>query len=101
MRIDVWTDLVCPWCYLGKRRLELVNAAEHRDVDSRQLGLEVFFEGLGPHVGRREDVQARSDRRTERGAERAENGHESQQDCPAAAGNRSRPLGRFVGLVMH
>jgi predicted DsbA family dithiol-disulfide isomerase len=23
MRIDVWTDLVCPWCYLGKRRLEL------------------------------------------------------------------------------
>jgi predicted DsbA family dithiol-disulfide isomerase len=22
MRIDVWSDLVCPWCYLGKRRLE-------------------------------------------------------------------------------
>ncbi len=22
MRIDVWADLVCPWCYLGKRRLE-------------------------------------------------------------------------------
>lgn len=22
MRIEVWADLVCPWCYLGKRRLE-------------------------------------------------------------------------------
>jgi predicted DsbA family dithiol-disulfide isomerase len=23
MRVDVWSDFVCPWCYLGKRRLEL------------------------------------------------------------------------------
>lgn len=23
MRIDVWSDVVCPWCYLGKRRLEV------------------------------------------------------------------------------
>ena len=22
MHIDIWSDLVCPWCYLGKRRLE-------------------------------------------------------------------------------
>jgi predicted DsbA family dithiol-disulfide isomerase len=22
VRIDVWSDLVCPWCYIGKRRLE-------------------------------------------------------------------------------
>ena len=22
MRIDVWADLVCPWCFIGKRRLE-------------------------------------------------------------------------------
>jgi len=22
MRVDVWSDLVCPWCYIGKRRLE-------------------------------------------------------------------------------
>jgi len=22
MHIDVWSDVVCPWCYLGKRRLE-------------------------------------------------------------------------------
>jgi predicted DsbA family dithiol-disulfide isomerase len=23
MRVDVWADFICPWCYLGKRRLEL------------------------------------------------------------------------------
>jgi len=22
MRIDVWSDVVCPWCYVGKRRLD-------------------------------------------------------------------------------
>ncbi len=22
MRIEVWSDVVCPWCYIGKRRLE-------------------------------------------------------------------------------
>jgi predicted DsbA family dithiol-disulfide isomerase len=22
VRVDVWADLVCPWCYLGKRRFE-------------------------------------------------------------------------------
>lgn len=23
LRIDVWSDIACPWCYLGKRRLAL------------------------------------------------------------------------------
>jgi len=23
LRIEVWSDVVCPWCYIGKRRLEL------------------------------------------------------------------------------
>ncbi len=32
MRIDVWSDLVCPWCYIGKRRLEhALRTFEHRD----------------------------------------------------------------------
>lgn len=22
LRVDVWSDLACPWCYLGKRRLD-------------------------------------------------------------------------------
>jgi predicted DsbA family dithiol-disulfide isomerase len=32
MRIDIWSDVVCPWCYLGKRRFErALDSFEHRD----------------------------------------------------------------------
>ena len=32
MRIDIWSDVVCPWCYIGKRRLETALAGfEHAD----------------------------------------------------------------------
>jgi predicted DsbA family dithiol-disulfide isomerase len=27
MRVDIWSDIVCPWCYIGKRRLEHARAA--------------------------------------------------------------------------
>ncbi|MBW3651226.1 MAG: DsbA family protein, partial [Actinobacteria bacterium] len=20
MRVEIWSDVVCPWCYIGKRR---------------------------------------------------------------------------------
>ncbi|MGY1705194.1 DsbA family oxidoreductase [Geodermatophilus sp. SYSU D00697] len=32
MRIEVWSDVVCPWCFIGKRRLETALARfPHRD----------------------------------------------------------------------
>ena len=32
MRIDIWSDIVCPFCYVGKRNLEQALAEfEHRD----------------------------------------------------------------------
>jgi predicted DsbA family dithiol-disulfide isomerase len=32
MRIEIWSDVVCPWCYIGKRRLEQALAEfPHRD----------------------------------------------------------------------
>ncbi|MCX6401643.1 MAG: DsbA family oxidoreductase [Propionibacteriales bacterium] len=32
MRIEIWADVVCPWCYIGKRRLEKAIAGfEHGD----------------------------------------------------------------------
>ena len=33
MQIDIWSDIVCPWCYVGKRRFEQALASfEHRDA---------------------------------------------------------------------
>jgi predicted DsbA family dithiol-disulfide isomerase len=32
MKIEIWSDVACPWCYIGKRRFETALANfEHRD----------------------------------------------------------------------
>ncbi|MHB1835553.1 MAG: DsbA family oxidoreductase [Solirubrobacteraceae bacterium] len=32
MELEIWSDVACPWCYVGKRRLEAALAQfEHRD----------------------------------------------------------------------
>jgi predicted DsbA family dithiol-disulfide isomerase len=33
MRIDIWSDVVCPWCWIGKRRLETALADFPQEVD--------------------------------------------------------------------
>jgi predicted DsbA family dithiol-disulfide isomerase len=47
MRVDIWSDVVCPWCYLGKRRFEgAISAFEHgMDVEIRWRSFE-----LDPHA---------------------------------------------------
>lgn len=33
MKIEIWSDIACPWCYIGKRRFEAALAAfPHRDA---------------------------------------------------------------------
>src|SRR6476661_6583542 len=32
MKIEIWSDVACPWCYVGKRRFEkALESFEHRD----------------------------------------------------------------------
>lgn len=32
MRVEIWSDVVCPWCYVGKRRFEAaLDGFPHRD----------------------------------------------------------------------
>jgi predicted DsbA family dithiol-disulfide isomerase len=47
MRVDVWSDVICPWCYLGKRRFEnALSAFEHApEVEIRWRSFE-----LDPHA---------------------------------------------------
>ncbi len=33
MKIEVWSDLICPWCYIGKRRFESALAHYDRSTD--------------------------------------------------------------------
>ncbi|MFN8621530.1 MAG: DsbA family oxidoreductase [Chloroflexota bacterium] len=33
--LDIWSDVVCPWCWVGKRRLEIALDAEAADAAAR------------------------------------------------------------------
>ena len=33
LRVDVWSDLACPWCYIGKRRLDGAIARHGAEVE--------------------------------------------------------------------
>lgn len=37
IKIDVWSDIACPWCYIGKRNLETGLAATTADADAPQV----------------------------------------------------------------
>lgn len=39
IKIDIWSDIACPWCYIGKRRLEtaLTRLADMADAPEVQL----------------------------------------------------------------
>jgi predicted DsbA family dithiol-disulfide isomerase len=55
MRVDIYSDTVCPWCYLGKRRFELAVAARPQyevRVTWRpfELNPEVPVEGVDPEA---------------------------------------------------
>jgi predicted DsbA family dithiol-disulfide isomerase len=34
MRVDIWSDVVCPWCYVGKARLEKALASHPRGAEA-------------------------------------------------------------------
>ncbi|MBD8868968.1 DsbA family oxidoreductase [Nocardioides donggukensis] len=62
MRIEVWSDIVCPWCYIGKRRLErALGSFPHRgrvEVVWRSFQLDPGApaqarEPLAEHLGRK------------------------------------------------
>ena len=50
IRIDVWSDVVCPWCYIGKRRLEAAIEMHRQTPDAPEV--EVVFHSfqLAPHL---------------------------------------------------
>jgi predicted DsbA family dithiol-disulfide isomerase len=47
MTVEIWSDIVCPWCYIGKRRFEsaLARFAHRDEVDVRWRSFQ-----LDPHA---------------------------------------------------
>ena len=51
MQIDIISDAVCPWCFIGKRNLEqalVAYASKHPDADAPQIRWHPFQ--LNPHL---------------------------------------------------
>ena len=53
MQIDIWSDIACPWCYVGKRRLEaaLESFAGAEDVELRWHAFELDPDAPAAHEG--------------------------------------------------
>lgn len=52
LKIDVWSDIACPWCFIGKRRLE---AALREFPDADQVAVEWRSFELDPRAPRVRD----------------------------------------------
>ncbi|WP_439902927.1 DsbA family oxidoreductase [Microbacterium azadirachtae] len=46
--IDIWSDIACPWCYIGKRNLEAGLAATAGDDDAPQVNITFHSFELSP-----------------------------------------------------
>lgn len=85
MTVDVWSDVVCPWCYLGKRRFEAALATfEHRaSVTVRYRSFEL--DPNGPRQGTL-TIPQRMQRDLGLSAERADEGLRTITALAAEAG---------------
>lgn len=48
IKIDVWSDIACPWCYIGKRNLENGLADVAADADAPQVEVTFHSYELSP-----------------------------------------------------
>lgn len=48
IKIDVWSDIACPWCYIGKRNLETGLAATAGDADAPRVEVTFHSYELSP-----------------------------------------------------
>lgn len=46
--IDIWSDIACPWCYIGKRNLEAGLASTASDDDAPQVNITFHSFELSP-----------------------------------------------------
>ena len=61
MQIEIWSDVICPWCYIGKRRFEkaLAQFAGREQVQVTWRSFELDREAPRQHPGTLQDLLAR------------------------------------------
>jgi predicted DsbA family dithiol-disulfide isomerase len=48
IKVDIWSDIACPWCYIGKRRFEEGARQYAKTVDARPIEVEYHSFELAP-----------------------------------------------------
>ena len=48
IKIDIWSDIACPWCYIGKRRLETALAGLSDGKDAPKVEIQYHSYELDP-----------------------------------------------------
>lgn len=48
LRLDIWSDIACPWCYIGKRNLEAGLAQTRADDDAPEVEIVYHSYELAP-----------------------------------------------------
>ena len=76
MKIEIWSDVVCPWCYIGKRRFEsALSRFAHRDrveVEWKSFELDPGAVSQDPGAGAGPDYADRLGRKYGLSRERAQ-----------------------------
>jgi predicted DsbA family dithiol-disulfide isomerase len=56
MRVDIWSDLVCPWCYVGKRRFENALARFDDEVQIVHRSFQLNPAAPSDHISSRREM---------------------------------------------
>ena len=59
MRVDIWSDLVCPWCYLGKRRFEAALSLHEQSTSGAAVEIVHRSFQLDPSLPKGQSLRAR------------------------------------------
>jgi predicted DsbA family dithiol-disulfide isomerase len=88
VEIEIWSDIACPWCYIGKRRLEAALAEfEHRDeVRVRWRSFELDPSAPPERAG------DRAERLAEKYGMSVEQAREAEQRLTSAAAGEELPF---------
>ena len=88
MDVEIWSDIACPWCYIGKRRFEAaLGQFEHRgDVNVTWRSFEL--DSAAPH----ERTGDRAERLAEKYGMTVEQAREAEQQLTGVAAGEGLPF---------
>jgi len=60
MQVEIWSDIICPWCYIGKRRFEtaLADFAAKEEVSVTWRSFELDPDAPRQRTGTLEEMLA-------------------------------------------